>query len=254
MRSKRQLAVLLSKLKQIISVDRGLEQYQTDSEMAADIIWNAYMMGDIGFAGEHIVADLGCGNGALGIGAMMMGANRIVFVDKDKKAIEILKENLECIEDIGGFEALIVPNDIDNINLCFLNEEKDEKAKKINEGYLKDKEEKNEDIWGGDKEYERSIIDKEIDSSRKVVVMNPPFGTKTKHADRVFLEKAFDFADSIYSVHKAESMEFLKSISREKGFKIDRVWEYDFGIKNCHEKHKKRIHKFKVVCVRLVKG
>ena len=45
--SKKQLAVELSKLRQIEGVDRGLEQYQTDSELASDMLWNISMLEDI---------------------------------------------------------------------------------------------------------------------------------------------------------------------------------------------------------------
>ena len=37
---------------------------------------------------------MGCGTGILGIGALLLGAKRVFFVDLDKKALEIAKTNI----------------------------------------------------------------------------------------------------------------------------------------------------------------
>ncbi|MCK4398940.1 MAG: hypothetical protein KAV25_08110, partial [Methanophagales archaeon] len=44
------------------------------------------------------------------------------------------------------------------------------------------------------------------------VVMNPPFGAqrRNRHADRRFLEKAFEIAPVVYSIHNAGSESFLR--------------------------------------------
>ena len=76
MRSKKELAILLSKLKTFDTPKTHLEQYSTDSEIAADILWFAYQNKDI--EGKKI-ADFGCGTGILGIGALNLGANKILF-------------------------------------------------------------------------------------------------------------------------------------------------------------------------------
>lgn len=95
MLTKSRLAILLSKLKQFEDPDPAKEQYSTDSEIAAKILWNAYMIGDIN---GKLIADLGCGTGVLGIGALLLGARWVHFVEIDKKAIEIAKENFSNIE------------------------------------------------------------------------------------------------------------------------------------------------------------
>lgn len=205
-RSKKELAVKLSKLKQIITVDRKLEQYQTDSELAADMLWNAYMEGDID--GKKVF-DLGCGNGILGIGALMLAAKEAVFVEKDNKAIEILKDNLDSVEIDSKVQIML--EDIKNIE--FVNE-------------------KAEDC---------------------VVVMNPPFGTKQKHTDKVFLEKAFSFADVCYSLHKAETKQFIEAFTKDNQYVLDRQWQYEFGIKKSHAKHKKKVYSVKVILTKLMK-
>ena len=45
--TKSRLAIELSELKVFESAKLKLEQYPTDSEIAADILWNAFMHGDI---------------------------------------------------------------------------------------------------------------------------------------------------------------------------------------------------------------
>jgi len=90
--NKKQLEIELSKLKKITYPKPELEQYTTDSNIAAEVLWFAFMHGDIK---GKIIVDFGCGNGILGIGALILGAKRVYFVDIDKKALEIAKENCE---------------------------------------------------------------------------------------------------------------------------------------------------------------
>ncbi|MFZ2070962.1 MAG: METTL5 family protein [Halobacteriota archaeon] len=54
---------------------------------------------------------------------------------------------------------------------------------------------------------------REVEGKGDTVVMNPPFGAqrKNRYADRIFLEKAFEVAPVVYSIHNAGSESFLKS-------------------------------------------
>ena len=92
--SKSGLAIALSKLKTFKKPKVSLEQYPTDSEVAAELLWHAYMAGDI--EGKKI-ADLGCGTGILGIGCLLLGAEHVYFADIDAEALEICLENLQNI-------------------------------------------------------------------------------------------------------------------------------------------------------------
>ena len=94
--TKKSFAVTLSKLKVFRAPKAELEQYPTDSEVAADMLWIAALEKDI--EGKTIV-DLGCGTGILGIGCLLMGAKKVVFVDIDKDALLIAKENVKKISD-----------------------------------------------------------------------------------------------------------------------------------------------------------
>ena len=88
--NKKQLAIALSKLEDFDDKNVKLEQYKTDSELAALLLWKAFMNNDIK---EKIIADLGCGNGILGLGALFLEAKKVYFVDVDEKVIELVKEN-----------------------------------------------------------------------------------------------------------------------------------------------------------------
>ncbi|MBW2966027.1 METTL5 family protein [Candidatus Woesearchaeota archaeon] len=208
--SKSKLAVLLSKLKgfEIGKVRERLEQYQTDAEIAAEVVWYASFNKDIS---GKVIVDLGCGTGMLGIAALVMGAKKVIFVDIDEKAIEIAKENLAFVE-----------QELD-VNLS-------RKADFIVENVEK-------------------FSIKDVD----VVLQNPPFGVKVKHADRIFLEKAMEFSTVIYSFHKIESKGFIDEFCKDKGYKMSHFWSFDFPLKMTLEHHKRKIYRIKVGCWRLEK-
>ena len=112
--TKKSFAILLSKLKVFDKPNAKLEQYPTDSECAAVVIWSAALNGDI--EGKS-VADLGCGTGILGIGALLLGAKKVSFYDIDESAINIAKENYNKVfEEYEIGEAEFIVSDISNVN------------------------------------------------------------------------------------------------------------------------------------------
>lgn len=82
-----------------------------------------------------------------------------------------------------------------------------------------------------------SLFEERVD----IVVQNPPFGTKTEHLDKHFLEKAFVVANLIYSMHKYTTARFVEAISRDHGFRITNVYHYDFPIKAAFPFHEKPV-------------
>lgn len=93
--NKKKLAILLSKLKTFEKPALKLEQYSLDSEVAASILWFAYLNNDIK---NKTIADLGCGTGILGLGALALGAKKLYFVDIDESSLTIAKQNLKFLE------------------------------------------------------------------------------------------------------------------------------------------------------------
>ncbi len=111
-KSKKELAILLSRVRGYTSPKAELEQYVTPSEIASRLIWAAYERGRI--VGKN-VCDLGAGTGILIIGAMLLGARRGYAVEKDPDAIEDLKRNLSAF----GLERRveIVEADVSDVEL-----------------------------------------------------------------------------------------------------------------------------------------
>ena len=90
--TRAQLAITLSKLEGFTNPNPAREQYMTDSEIASQMLWNAFMLGDIK---DKIVADLGAGTGALGLGALLLEAKWVIFVEIDPAALEAARRNYE---------------------------------------------------------------------------------------------------------------------------------------------------------------
>ena len=76
-----------------------LEQYTTPAGIAADLLWNAFALGDI--RGLKVV-DLGTGTGIFAIGAALLGAVEVVGVDADPQAVELARAEASKI----GLEEL----------------------------------------------------------------------------------------------------------------------------------------------------
>jgi len=109
--NKKQLAILLSALKTFEKQNVQLEQYPTEAEIAADVLWFAFLQGDIK---GKTVADLGCGYGTLGVASLVLGAKKVFFVDIDKKAIALARTNVQIVEKLLGkrLSAVFLNKDI----------------------------------------------------------------------------------------------------------------------------------------------
>lgn len=95
-RSKRDLEIILSKLKTFEKPSLALEQYPTPSYIAAEWVWNMALKGEV--AGKVIV-DAGCGPGIIGIGLLLLGARKVIFIDKDHEIMLICQQNYERIKE-----------------------------------------------------------------------------------------------------------------------------------------------------------
>lgn len=93
--SKSKLAIKLSQLKGFEQQKVKTEQYPTDSEIAAEVLWNAHLLGDLE---GKVGVDLGCGTGILGIGALYLGNSKVYFVENDSEALEIAKTNVSRVK------------------------------------------------------------------------------------------------------------------------------------------------------------
>ncbi len=72
------------------------------------------------------------------------------------------------------------------------------------------------------------------------VVMNPPFGIRRRHADKIFLEKAFEIGNVIYSIHSASSQNFVEKLAKKFDFRITHLWRYRIPLKRLYKFHEKQ--------------
>ena len=91
----RRLAMLLSGLDSHTHDSVKLEQYATDGDLASRWLADIAAYGDL--AEGCTVADLGAGNGVLGLGALAIGAGRAILVEADQSACEVVKSNAESM-------------------------------------------------------------------------------------------------------------------------------------------------------------
>ena len=111
----RRLAILLSGLEQTQSPLVELEQYSTDGDLAARWLTDISTFGDL-----HegcTVADLGAGNGVLGLGAMALGAGRTVLIDSDQNACHTAQSNAEKMGFSDSVEVIHATIGTDSIQL-----------------------------------------------------------------------------------------------------------------------------------------
>ena len=85
------------------------------------------------------------------------------------------------------------------------------------------------------------------------VIMNPPFGAQKSNlkADRSFIEKGFEIADVIYSLHLTKTVSFIEKLVNSLNGVINYSKEYTFPIKWMFDFHKKKEVKFDVTLLRI---
>jgi putative methylase len=160
----------------------------------------------------NVVIDLGCGTGRLAIGSKLLGAKRVIGIDIDRESIETAKENAK----IANAEVEFYCMDIRDVDNEFLNR----------------------------------VLNEDRDLKR-IVIQNPPFGAQKKHADRVFLDKALEIGDVVYTIHNYPTKDFVMKYVKDKGGKITHIYEASFRIPAIYEFHKKKVVNIPVVVFRI---
>lgn len=200
MTTKKQLTLTLQDLALFTNPKLAEEQYATPANIAADLLWKAFMLGDIE---DKELIDLGCGTGILGIGALLLGAKSCIFLEKDEEALDLCRRNLNTV-DMNEDNYIII----------------------------------NEDV-------------RKTELRTDTCIANPPFGTKVKHADRIFLEKSMR-SSVVYFFHKTSTTEFIEGFVSKQKKKITHHWLYRWPLKASMRQHHKRIEYIEVSVARIV--
>jgi len=93
---------------------------------------------------------------------------------------------------------------------------------------------------------------KEVVGAYDTVIMNPPYGTRSSHADVQFLERAFELAPVSYSIHKSSTREFLRRVIERKNRRIDAVRSMSLDIPHLFPFHQKKWEKVDVDLYRIM--
>jgi putative methylase len=84
--------------------------------------------------------------------------------------------------------------------------------------------------------------------------MNPPYGTRTSHADTEFLKKAIELAPVAYSIHKSSTRDFLLQFMTKLGAQVDQVRSMRMDIPHLFEFHEKKRATVEVDLYRIKRG
>jgi putative methylase len=181
-----------------------LEQYRTPPELAAHLVHTADLQGDIE---GRIVVDLGCGTGMLALAAALRGPHSVVGLDVDGGPLATARTNERRVATISAVSW--VRADATAAPLCRPNT-----------------------ADGTDS------VESDADAG-VTVVMNPPFGARdgNEHADRAFLSTAAGLADVSYSIHNADSADFVEAFAADNGGEVTHAFRAEFELPNAFEFH-----------------
>jgi Predicted RNA methylase len=87
-----------------------------------------------------------------------------------------------------------------------------------------------------------------------LVVQNPPFGVKRKHADLEFLSLALKIAPAVYSIHKDSPglRTRLKRLAQREGFSLEAL-EEAYPLRAQYPDHRRVMRQVNVLIVRMEK-
>ncbi len=203
---KKELEMILEKCRGYIEPKVELEQYVTPSNIAAEVIYLAYMKGDI----EGLkVADFGCGTAKLSIGIAFFNPELVVGLEIDKHALSVAKENYSMFKrEHEMSEIYFLLSDV------------------------------------------RKPCIKKVDT----VVQNPPFGVHNRGLDIVFLKRALEVADVVYSIHKLETKEYIfRYVNKNKLGYITDYMERTIALPRMYKFHRKERKNVRIIILRIEK-
>ncbi len=188
---RKHLAIALSRIPDPQEPQSIKEQVRTPGDLAADFLLHADAHGDL--EGKRVV-DLGAGTGVLGIGALLLGAKRVLAVEIDPHLVAIAQQAAATNRVQEDYRAITA-------DVARLKEDQ---------------------------------VVQELGAAPQTVIMNPPFGadrrSRAAGGDRVFLSMAFRLAPRVYSMHLADTQAFLAAYARDAGYSMEILATVDFPL------------------------
>jgi predicted RNA methylase len=188
----------------------ALEQYVTPPHLGCHVLHT--MQSQYGDVAGKAVADLGCGCGALSIGAAVLDAAVVVGFEVDADALDVFRENVEDqgVSNVDAVQCDVnrMPDRSDVVALFYV-------------GCT---------VW--------FRFHKQFDT----VVMNPPFGTKHNEGiDMKFLQVALRLANNVvYSLHKTSTRSHVLKVAESLGAKGEVLAELRYDLPSTFKFHKKK--------------
>ena len=78
------------------------------------------------------------------------------------------------------------------------------------------------------------------DRSFDTIVTNPPFGTRNRGIDTLFVEKAMSSANVVYSLHKRSTRDHFIRKASENDWNLEMVAELRYDLPKTHVFHKQK--------------
>jgi len=230
---------------------------------------------------NRAIGDLGVGCGMLTAAACMLGSSYNVGYDIDPNALAIAKEN---------FDSLGVDVDLVEVDVCTLAElsnvdiydipidtkparshrggkggrgnknrklrNRDTKERVVEDTEDTEDAEKNEfeettDVKNQKDTESKTISDVPRPKVLDTVITNPPFGTRRKGVDLLFVLIGLKLArTSVYSLHKTSTREHVLKKAEEWGVEVKVVAELKFDIPKMYSFHKEKSRDIEVDFIR----
>ncbi len=109
----RDLEITLESIERSGEYEVSLEQYPTPSRIASAILFAAQIEhGDIT---DKTVIDLGCGDGIFALGAALLGAQRVIGIDVQSKALKVSQLNSRLLGTEGTVDWVL--GDVSSLQL-----------------------------------------------------------------------------------------------------------------------------------------
>jgi putative methylase len=195
-----------------------LEQYPTPAPLAARILHTARLQGDLE---GRTVLDLGAGTGVLAIGAALTGAEHVVAIEVDPRALRTARRNervATSAEEVGADDRTPAET---TARLEWITADATRPPLPASDG--------------------------------PTVVTNPPFGAQDgqEGADRAFLAAASRVAGVSYSIHNTGSLDFLEAFAEDHDGRVTHAFEAELVLERTFDFHEAAREAITVVVVRI---